>query len=70
MQKNKISAFITADGELIDITGEGKRVIIAEKDERIITKKQIEHITRMDLRQQNKILELFLTESMMVRLQS
>ena len=53
MQKNKISAFITADGELIDITGEGKRVIIAEKDERIITKKQIEHIKREKQRRED-----------------
>ena len=45
MTKEKICGLITRDGEVIDIP-EDKRVIVAGKDERVITQKMIEHLER------------------------
>ena len=43
MGNKKISAYVTEDGEIIDVSQENKRIIVAEKGERIIRQKQIEH---------------------------
>ena len=53
MEKSKISAVITKDGELIDIIDEGKRVVIVDKDERIITQKQIDHLIKEKQRRED-----------------
>lgn len=63
MEKKNISAVITKDGELVDIAEEGKRVIIVDKDERIITQKQIEHLERQRKRRDD------LTDFIWVRFQ-
>lgn len=53
MEKSKIYAAITEDGEIIDIRDEEKKIIIVDKDERIITQKQIDHIKKEKQRRED-----------------
>ena len=46
MKKSNIQAVITKDDEVIDVSQDGKRVFVADEDERVITQKQIEHLAK------------------------
>lgn len=53
MGNKKISAYVTEDGEIIDVSQENKRIIVAEKGERIIRQKQIEHAIKEKQRRED-----------------